>query len=65
MDLTAIGAIFAAVITALGIRDLLKLYVTRHEGCGKANCKKAMDNYLVIKKKMTYSKVLSTKSPHS
>lgn len=50
IDLYTLGAFFATMITALGLRDLLKLYVTRHEGCGKANCQKTLSNYLVIKK---------------
>lgn len=37
-DWTAIGAFVGLVITALGLRDLLKLYINRHEGCGKTRC---------------------------
>jgi hypothetical protein len=42
IDATSLGAIAATIITALGARDLLKLYVQRHEGCGNTKCQKTM-----------------------
>ena len=41
-DVVSIGAIVASILTALGIRDLLKLYIGRHEGCGRARCREQL-----------------------